>query len=226
MKPKALPVFLAILLLSAPAFAQSAKDELRQIGNVMGYATGCALDFVPKETQDPEGAEFGQRLARDYLNSGVDVTYELMMGVNMGMLAKGSSGGAQCHQALEAMVKLANNYGLSGNFWKGILQKYDGAQGGRSKGQSSALRPNEFVGKIEEFNQEGMNFLHLLRDGSDETIMLGYYNEFEGDPQVEKCVTEAVDKGYRVKVSGNVQTYEDGSKSIDAKGMTCKIISK
>ena len=117
----------AMLFFCAPVFAASnheIQQELKALGNMLGYSLGCASDRLGNNVSDPEQAVFMQRVFPKYKALGAaDAEKIFNFSLREGLLAIGASGGAQCDKAIASLISMYRSLGLSGDAYVAALSQ-------------------------------------------------------------------------------------------------------
>ena len=116
----------AMLFFCAPVFAASnheIQQELKALGNMLGYSLGCDSDRLGKNFSDPEQAVFMQRAFPKYKTLGADAEKIFNFSLREGLLAIGASGGAQCDKAIASLISMYRSLGLSGDAYVAALSQ-------------------------------------------------------------------------------------------------------
>ena len=117
----------AMLFFCAPVFAASnneLRQELKALGNMLGYSLGCASDRLGNNVSDPEQAVFMQRVFPKYKALGAaDAEKIFNFSLREGLLAIGASGGAQCDKAIASLISMYRSLGLSGDAYVAALSQ-------------------------------------------------------------------------------------------------------
>ena len=153
-----------MLFFCAPVFAASnheIRQELKALGNMLGYSLGCASDRLGKNFSDSEQTVFIQRIFPKYKILGADAEKIFNFSLREGLLAIGASGGAQCDKAIASLISMYRSLGLSGDAYVAALpQTYAeqdqpvSADNPERNCESQTLSSTLVTGKLYELSEE------------------------------------------------------------------------
>jgi hypothetical protein len=120
-------VAMMVACVTTQSHAASAKvQKVKEMGYIMGYALACASanpNLIPGFT-DQESAQFNAKLKKFGSTLSPSDGVELQAALGEGMMTHGQDGGAQCWNALNDYVTLYREFGLTGDAYIDIRDKF------------------------------------------------------------------------------------------------------
>lgn len=118
---KSMIIIAALIFLPIQALADQ-REEARELGAIFSRGASCAAKILGQDYKDPESGRFGQ-LVKERFGQNRLALLDFQKGITEGLAAYARSGGENCAEALEKLVKSYESLGLGGDIYKKLKQK-------------------------------------------------------------------------------------------------------